>query len=542
MLDLKQLTDLSQLAESVELECKLAQGADGKGEVPKEFWVTYSAMANAHGGVMLLGVREKAGQFTVAGLSSVDNVRTDLFNIANNRTKVSVNLLTDSDVSTHMVSGKTILAVHIPAATRTQKPVFLHGQPFGQTWRRLHDGDRRCDDESVKRMLAEQVEESRDTRLLDKFGLADLDTDSFHRYRNAFAAHRKDHPWTSTDDQTFLQLIGGWRKDRHSEQKGLTLAGLLMFGRSTSITEALPLYFLDYQELPADTANQTRWLDRVVPDGSWSGNLYDFYYKVIRKLTADLKVPFALKGDTRVDDTLLHQALREALVNTLIHADYTDRASVLIIKQPSGFIFRNPGTMRVPVAQALHGGASDCRNRTLHQMFLLINLGERAGSGLPKIRVGWEAAGHSLRLFDAFQPFDQTCLEMLWAPGTSVETADASVETADASVETSVENEVASVETADTSVENAITSVETTDASVETRDHKPEADDTASRILQLLAKEPGLSMKIMAQRLGLSVRAVELQVAKLKASHQLRHIGPNKGGYWEVRHECIDRK
>ena len=50
-------------------------------------------------------------------------------------------------------------------------------------------------------------------------------------------------------------------------------------------------------------------------------------------------------------------------------------------------------------------------------MFLLINLGERAGSGLPKIRSGWQQAGHALRLFVSFEPFDQTVLEMDWAPG-----------------------------------------------------------------------------------------------------------------------------
>lgn len=125
-----------------------------------------------------------------------------------------------------------------------------------------------------------------------------------------------------------------------------------------------------------------------MPDGAWSGNLYDFFRRVIRKLTEDLKVPFVLQGGERVDDTPAHQALREALVNTLIHADYTGRASVLVVKQPSGLVFRNPGMMRVPVMQALAGGASDCRNRTLHQMFLFINLGELAGSGLPKIRSG----------------------------------------------------------------------------------------------------------------------------------------------------------
>ena len=61
MFDLRTLDDLQLLAETAELECKLAQGQDGKGEVPKDFWPTYSAMANAHGGVVLLGVRERAG-------------------------------------------------------------------------------------------------------------------------------------------------------------------------------------------------------------------------------------------------------------------------------------------------------------------------------------------------------------------------------------------------------------------------------------------------------------------------------------------------
>src|SRR5690606_30699497 len=201
---------------------------------------------------------------------------------------------------------------------------------------------------------------------------------------------RPGHPWIALDDQAFLQMLGAWREDRTSGEAGLTAAGLLMFGRWPSIPEAFPLYFLDYQERTAEPDSPTRWLDRVVPDGSWSGNLYDFFRRVIRKLTADLKVPFALRDGVRIDDTPTHQALREALVNCLIHADYSDRASVLVVKSPGGFSFRNPGTMRLPVAQALHGGASDCRNRTLHQMFLLINLGERAGSGVPKIRSGWE--------------------------------------------------------------------------------------------------------------------------------------------------------
>lgn len=263
-----------------------------------------------------------------------------------------------------------------------------------------------------------------------------------------------------------------------------------MFGQWPALPEAFPLYFLDYQERPADPDSTTRWLDRVVPDGSWSGNVYDFFRKVIRKLTADLKVPFVLRENVRIEDTPVHQALREALVNCLIHADYADRASVLVVKSPSGFSFRNPGAMRLPLAQVLQGGASDCRNRTLHQMFLFINLGERARSGLPKIRSGWEAEGHELRLYDSFAPFDHTVLEMKWAQEEG----------------------------------------KTTGTSEET------SEETSSRVLALLKQAPSSSARQLAAQLGLSQRAVELQIAKLKSGKKLRRIGPNKGGYWEVLH------
>ena len=53
-------------------------------------------------------------------------------------------------------------------------------------------------------------------------------------------------------------------------------------------------------------------------------------------------------------------------------------------------------------------------------------------------------------------------------------------------------------------------------------------------LLALLAANPTLTAKQAAERLGLSPRAVEKQLAALKASGRLRRIGPNKGGYWQV--------
>lgn len=390
MFDLKSLEDIHLLAETVELECKLAQGQDGKGELPKDFWPTYSAMANAHGGVVLLGVQETGRRFRIAGLEAPTKVRSDLFNTLNNPAAVSTNLLTDADVTEAIIDGKAILVVRIPVATRKQKPVFLKGQPLGNTYRRLNDGDRHCDDEAVKRMLAEQVEDERDARILTGFGMDDIDPESLRIYRQMLRDEKPGHPFLEQDDFEFLKSLRGWRRDRQTGDAGLTLGGLLMFGKWSAIQDAVPHYFLDYQERP-EARTELRWVDRLVPDGTWTGNLFEFYRRVYRKLTADLKVKFLLKDGQRQEDTPVHQALREALVNTLVHADYTGRVSVLVVKRPDMFGFRNPGGLRLPIEQVIRGGESDCRNRILHQMFLLIGLGERGGSGMPRIYGGWKS-------------------------------------------------------------------------------------------------------------------------------------------------------
>lgn len=96
----------------------------------------------------------------------------------------------------------------------------------------------------------------------------------------------------------------------------------------------------------------------------------------------------------------------------MVHADYTGRVSVLVVKRPDMFGFRNPGGLRLPLEQVIRGGESDCRNRILHQMFLLIGLGERGGSGMPKIYSGWRSSHWRQPLLREKDYPEQTLLEL----------------------------------------------------------------------------------------------------------------------------------
>ena len=72
----------------------------------------------------------------------------------------------------------------------------------------------------------------------------------------------------------------------------------------------------------------------------------------------------------------------------------------------------NPGAFRINVQEALVGGVSDPRNESLIKMFNLINVGERAGSGLPSIRSVWQKQEWQVpEIVEAFNP-DRTTLTL----------------------------------------------------------------------------------------------------------------------------------
>lgn len=65
----------------------------------------------------------------------------------------------------------------------------------------------------------------------------------------------------------------------------------------------------------------------------------------------------------------------------------------------------NPGCFRVGVEQAYAGGTSDAWNKTILEMFSLIEAGGRAGSGIPDMVDQWMSCGYGKpRLSETFDP------------------------------------------------------------------------------------------------------------------------------------------
>lgn len=366
------------------IEAKKAQGG-----LPASLWETYSAFANTDGGAILLGVEERDDHsLRVIGLKDAIKMEKDFWNKVNNRQTISVNLLTNKMVRIEPVEGKDILVIEVPRAERTMKPVYTGQEPKNGTYRRNGEGDYLCSLEEVSAMYRDAALSSMDRKVLKEMDYSVFCQESVKSYRQVFNVLHPAHVWRDLEDEVFLRRLGaiGVADDGTLHP---TSAGLLMFGYEYEITREFPHYFLDYQE--NRQLGLTRWTDRIISsNGEWSGNVYDFIYKVTPKLCSDLKVPFVLQGVNRVDDTPLHKLIREAITNCCAHADFYGRRGVVIQKTKDTFTFSNPGGLRVSKKEAIDGGISDPRNETLLKMLAMINYGERAGSGMNGIFMVWE--------------------------------------------------------------------------------------------------------------------------------------------------------
>lgn len=383
----EKIIQMLSIGENCEIEFK-----ESRNQIPKSLWSTYSAFANTRGGFIVLGISENKDtqQCIIDGVNNTNNILKDFWNTINNKVKISSNILTDKDINILDINDVEIIVIRVPRANRREKPIYINNNPMTGTFKRNYDGDYCCTKKEIIDMMAEASDTSKDSMVMKDYTIEDLNKEAIENYRNRYKNIAEDENiWNDLSDLEFLKVIGAIDK----KTENLTLAGLLVFGNESDITRVLPNYQLDYKELlNIDIEKDERWSHRIVSwNGMWSGNLYDFYRRIIGRLTMDIEVPFALDKDMfRIDTTPIHKAVREALVNSIVHANYMAGGSISVEKGFDYFKFENPGNLRIPFEIAKKGGESDQRNPIIHKIFSLVGLGERTGSGLNMIVKVWK--------------------------------------------------------------------------------------------------------------------------------------------------------
>ena len=385
----QEIKDMMLYGERINIEYKEASS-----DLPKSLWETYSSFANTIGGTIVLGIKEhrnksvEDGKFEIRGVGDADKMLKTFWDTINSD-KVSRNILVDEDVECVNYEDKTLLIVHVPQANYTMRPIYINKNLIGGTFKRNYEGDYHCTDDEVKSMLRDANENGNDGVLIEHYDMNDIDLPTLHAYRNRFEVRNVDHAFNQLDDKDFLRNMGGYTTDRSIRREGLTMAGLLMFGKGLSVRDRFDNLRMDYID-KTNLVGDIRWSDRLTYDGMWENNLYNFFTRVVPKLSADLKRPFRLEGLERIDDTPVHKAVREGMTNMIIHADLCITGVLKVEKYDKEFVFSNPGSLKLPIADIMRGGNSKARNPRIQNMLRMIGYGDNIGSGYPTILKTWK--------------------------------------------------------------------------------------------------------------------------------------------------------
>ena len=220
-------------------------------------------------------------------------------------------------------------------------------------------------------------------------------------------------------------------------------------------------------------------------------------------LTKYLKAAISYSGLYRLETLPVPEAaLREALLNAIIHRDYAVGAPIQIRVYPDCIKIWNPGELpeQWTVAKLLEPHASCPFNPGVANTFFRAGEIEAWGRGVQRIFEVCKEHGAPPPVIDYLPgdlwvefPFSLDYLAVIPATGGGDLTNDGAPESG---VKTRVKTRV--------------------------------------KILDLLRERPSLSREELAEVLSISVKGVEWQLRKLKEEGALHRIGPNKGGHWEV--------
>ena len=229
----------NEYREGNRLEVKKASGG-----LPQSLWETYSAFANCNGGVIILGAGEKNdGSWYTTNLQNTDKLLKDFWNILNNRSKISLNLLKENDVKIYDLNGDEIIVVYVPRAGREQKPVYINDNLFGGTFRRDHEGDYHCSESEVRGMLRDQADKSTDNKTIVDMDMSVFCKNTIRDFRIRHQAVNALHVWHKLNNYEYLERIGALKFTKEDKMLHPTVAGLLMFGEEYKIRYEFPEYF-----------------------------------------------------------------------------------------------------------------------------------------------------------------------------------------------------------------------------------------------------------------------------------------------------------
>jgi len=401
---------LLRLQEHSRIEAKRAS------EIGKELFKTISAFSNEpglRGGYVLLGIGEETNKgkrvYKVEGVKDLDKIQSDLAT----QCATVFNTPIRPEIHVGVIEGKKIVCLFIPESEPEAKPIYIMaaGVPKG-AYRRIGSTDHKCTDEDIELFYQERSRQKFDQMHVYEATYDDIDPDAVSEYRKIRSRANSNAEELALDDINLLKSLHCIK-----EKEGRlapTVAGLVLFGKRESLKKYLPLIQVDYIRIPG-----LEWIEHS--DSSFDSLIYQealipLIPKLHRNIMSALPTAVTLKeGQLQRQETarIPDRALREALVNALMHRNYRSNKPIQIIHYNNRLEITNPGYSLVPVENLGEPGSYP-RNPKIAAILHDLNYAEIKGRGIALMRKLMEEANLSLPEFNSDRDRDLFRITLLF--------------------------------------------------------------------------------------------------------------------------------
>lgn len=387
----KLISDIRKLkSESQTIELKAAE----KG-CPTRLFDTLSSFSNQdEGGILIFGVDEK-DDYAVCGVYDAQDLQKKVTEQCKQMEPAVRALFTICEME-----GKTIVSAEIPGVDISERPVFYKGVGrIKGSYVRVGESDEPMSEYEIYSYEAFRKRIRDDIRTVDYAKIKLFDEQRLERYLMAVKQERRNLS-ENVSDQEILELMGV------QTDNVPTLAGLMTFSKYPQAY--FPQLCITAVVLPGTTQG-VAGVDgeRFIDNKRITGAIPDMLEEAVEfvRLNSRTKTIIDEEGRRRDKPEYPVKAVREAILNALVHRDYsihTENVPIRIEMYRDRMEIINSGGLYGKISiDALGKVRPETRNAALANMLELLKVTENRYSGIPTMRTEFLNAGLPIPVFSA---------------------------------------------------------------------------------------------------------------------------------------------
>ncbi len=301
---------------------------------------TISSFANTRGGIIVFGIEEKKN-FKVVGVENINELQNKISELCSQKMEPPIRpIMTQIEFN-----DKKLLVIEILELSQREKPCYYKKEGISRgSYIRVGDNDQKMTEYEIYSFQSYRNRIDEDLRIIERAKIEDLDKEKIDKYIKNL---KSEKPKFSKKDRNGILKISNIIKENEKGKVHPTLAGTMVFGEYPQ--QFFPQLFVACSVIPGIEMGELGFNNQRFDDNARiEGNIEEMLDETLNFLKKNMKIKIIIdeNGERKNIPEYPLAALREAVVNALVHRDYsiyTEKSYIKVFKYKDRIEIENPG-------------------------------------------------------------------------------------------------------------------------------------------------------------------------------------------------------